>query len=118
MLHFALVCSECRRQDDLGVGSEHLAIHCAIDDHGSGQSVQAQPGDQRGGLPVTMGHAGPAAFAAGRASTQAGHLGRRAGFIEKDQLRGIEIGLELEPGLTASRYVLALLLAGMRGLFL
>lgn len=62
--------------------------------------------------------AGAASFAARAAPPQAGHFGRRAGLVEEDDLRGIEVGLELESGFAPCGYVLALLLAGVRGFFL
>ncbi len=38
--------------------------------------------------------------------------------VEEDQLRRVEPGLEIEPGLAPRSYVLARLLAGARDLFL
>jgi hypothetical protein len=57
-----------------------------------------------------------AAHPAGAAPAQAGHLGGRTGLVDEDELRRVELGLELEPGLAACGYVVARLFAGMRGL--
>jgi hypothetical protein len=46
------------------------------------------------------------------------HLGGRTGLVDEDELRRVELGLELEPGLAAVGYVVARLFAGMRRLFL
>ena len=62
-------------------------------------------------------HTGPAALTAQRTATQARHLGRQAGFVDEDQLRGMEIGLCVEPGAAASQDVGAILLQCMCGLF-
>ena len=48
-----------------------------------------------------------------RADTQARRFGRRAGFIDKDQIRRIEVGLGVEPVLPAYGDVWPLLLAGV-----
>ena len=67
---------------------------------------------------MAMWHAGPAALTVWRSSTQAGHLGRQARFIDEHQLRRIEIELAVEPGPTALQDIGAVLLQRMRGLFL
>ena len=63
-------------------------------------------------------HADPQALAARGAAVGAGHVGRRPGLVDEDQALGIEIGLALEPGLAPLQDVGAVLLAGVRGLFL
>src|SRR5690606_10008503 len=68
--------------------------------------------------PMAMRHAGPAAFTAQRAATQAGHLGRQPRLIDEDQLRRVEIELAVEPGLPSLQDVGAVLLQCVRGLFL
>ena len=110
--------AERRREERLGVGGERLAVHRPVDDHGRGQAFEAQRRDDRRRLPVAMGDGGPAALAPRAASAQAGHLGRRPGFVEKHQLLGIQLGLQIKPCLAARLHILALLLAGVRGLFL
>ncbi|MEO0359888.1 MAG: hypothetical protein AAF322_02210, partial [Pseudomonadota bacterium] len=44
----------------------------------------------------------------------AGHLGRRAGLVEKDEARRVQIRLKREPGLAPGDYVGALLHARVR----
>ena len=102
----------------LGIGGEGVAVHRAVDDHGRGQAVEAQARDERRRLPVAMRNRGAAALAAWAAAAQAGHLGGRPGLVDEDELRRVELGLELEPGLAARAHVLPLLLTGVRRLFL
>jgi hypothetical protein len=52
------------------------------------------------------------------AAPQARHLGGSTGFVNEDELAGIKLGLSLEPGFARRLHVTALLLAGMRRLFL
>ena len=130
-------------QKRLGIGGEGVAVplagrrmrafpvrHGSIDDHGRGETAEAQARDQRGRLPVPMRDRGAAALAARAAPAQAGHLcggparhcprtnGGQRLAVDEDEPQGIEFGLELEPGLAPRGHVLARLLAGMRRLFL
>ena len=57
-------------------------------------------------------------FAFLSAAAQTGHVGRRAGLINEDEFGGIEFELVLEPGLAPLQDIGAILLAGVRGLFL
>ncbi len=66
---------------------------------------------------MAMRNRGPAALAALGAPSQAGHFGRRPGFVDKDQAGGIEIGLTVEPRQPALGDVRPLLLGGVRGFF-
>jgi len=67
---------------------------------------------------MAMWHGGTASFATWRPATQAGHLGGSPGFIDEDKPPRIEINLPLEPVLAGDPHIVALLLAGMRCLFL
>src|SRR5271170_1999649 len=60
---------------------------------------------------------GTASLAAPRATTQASHLRRGAGFVDKHQPGGIEIRLTLVPGPTPLRDVRPIRLGGGRGFF-
>ncbi len=107
-----------RSEDGFGVGREHFSVHWTVHNHRRRHAIQAQPGDQGRRLPMAMGHAGAAAFAAPGPAAQAGHLGGGPGFVEKNQLSRIEVRLQLEPRYTPGRYVFTILLACMRRLFL
>jgi hypothetical protein len=48
----------------------------------------------------------------------AGHVGRGPGFVDEDQPARVEIGLVLEPVPALGQDVGAVLLGGVRGLFL
>jgi hypothetical protein len=63
-------------------------------------------------------HGCAAAFAARRAAIKTRHLGRCPGLVDEDELLGIEAGLPLEPSFPGTLYVRALLLRGVRNLFL
>ena len=60
---------------------------------------------------MAMRHWSAAPLPARRPPAQARHLRRRAGFINEDQVFGIEFRLEFEPRLPASQDVRPLLLA-------
>jgi len=66
---------------------------------------------------MAVGNRRPAALAALGSAPQAGHLGRGPGFVDEDELLGIELGLGLEPGLATGDDVRPLLLGGVRGFF-
>jgi hypothetical protein len=66
---------------------------------------------------MAMRNRGATSLAAGAAPAQPGHLGGGPGLVDEDELRRVELGLEIEPGLAACGYVLARLLAGVRRLF-
>ena len=65
-----------------------------------------------------MRHADAQALAARGAAVGARHVGLRPGLVDEDQALGIEVGLGVEPGLPPLQDVGAILLAGVRGLFL
>lgn len=62
-------------------------------------------------------HASPAPLAAWRSASQARHLGRQSRLVDEHELRRIEIGLAIEPGLPPLQDVGAILLQCMCGLF-
>ena len=100
------------------IGAEGIAIHGPVEDHRGGETAEAQAGGEGGGLPVPMRHRGPTALATGRAAVATRHLGRGAGLVDEDQLLGVQIELAVEPGLACVLHVGALLLSGIRRLFL
>jgi hypothetical protein len=67
---------------------------------------------------MAMRHARAQAFAAWATSMAPRHVGRGPGFVNEDQAAGVEIKLTFEPFLAALQNIRALLLAGVRGLFL
>jgi hypothetical protein len=105
-------------EEGLGIGCEGVAVHRPVDDHGCREAAEAQARDQRGGLPMAMRNRGATSLAARAAPAQPSHLGGGPGLVDEDELRRVELGLEIEPGLAACGYVLARLLAGVRRLFL
>ena len=76
-----------------------------------------QSGDEGGGVPMAVRHGSEAAFATRRPSVTPGHVRRRPGFIQKDQLRNIQRRLGGLPLMPRGLHVGALLLAGVQGFF-
>ena len=81
----------CERRDEdlLDVGEKTVAVHGAIDDARRGQPRDAQARDKRARLPARQRRMIADALAARTASISTYEIGRNAGFIEKDQTRGI-----------------------------
>src|SRR5881275_703375 len=67
---------------------------------------------------MTVRHARPQALATERSSVPPGHVRGGPGLVDKDQARGVEIELLVEPLLTSPQDVRPLLLGRVRGLFL
>ena len=67
---------------------------------------------------MAMGRADAQAFATPAAAMRAGQLRRGPGLVDEDEPLGIEVELALEPVLAPLQDVGAILLAGVRGLFL
>ena len=61
--------------------------------------------------------AGAQAFASGSATPQPSHLGVEPSLVDEDQPIRIQIRLGLEPGRACRCDILAILLAGVSGLF-
>ena len=76
-----------------------------------------QSGDERGGVPMAVRHGADAPFATRCTTVAPGHVGRRPGFIQKDQLRDIQRWLGGLPLTPRGVYVGAFLLAGVQGVF-
>ena len=67
---------------------------------------------------ISFKHAGAQALPARGTAVGPRHVGLRPGLVDEDQPRWVELGLRLEPGLAPPQHVWAVLLAGVRGLFL
>jgi hypothetical protein len=66
---------------------------------------------------MTMRDRSTASLATRRPTAQSGHLGRRTGLVDEDELQRVEIGLAGEPGLAPACDVRPILLGGVRGFF-
>jgi len=66
---------------------------------------------------MSMGNSGTTALATPRSAAQPRHLGRGSGFVDEDQVLGIELRLGVEPSLAPGGDVGPLLLAGVRRFF-
>ena len=67
---------------------------------------------------MPMWHTGSQPLAARGPPIEPGHLGGGCSLVDEHQLLRVEVGLALEPCLALRQDVGAILLAGMRGLFL
>ncbi len=67
---------------------------------------------------MAMGHGRDAPFTTWCPAAKARHLGGCAGFVDEHKLSRFEVKLAIEPSLPRRPYIVALLLRGMRCLFL
>ena len=111
-----IAAGERGNQHLLDMGAQYVAVHGAVVDEGSGHAGRPERAGEGGGYPVAVRHTGPAALTAKRTAPQARHLGRQASFVDEDHLRGMEIGLCVEPGAPPPQDVGTVLLQGMCGL--
>ena len=101
----------------LQISDEDFAIHRRIDDERSGDAVRSQGGDKRRYLPVAVRDLGEEPLPARSTATQPGHIGRRAGFIDEDELLRIKPRLLLFPVRAGYANVGALLLGRVQAFF-
>ena len=76
-------------QDLFDVGEKTVAVHRAVDHAWCGQAGETQAGDKGAGLPARERRVIADARAARAAAVPAQEIRRDAGFIEKDQMRGV-----------------------------
>ncbi len=98
-------------------GGEYLAIHRTVEDARRDDGVIAQSRNKRGYLPMAMRRVVDQPLALFAAPAQPRHLRAGSGFIDEDQLVGIEPGLRQPPRVTRTGYVLAVLFAGVQRFF-
>ena len=67
---------------------------------------------------MSMGNGGATSFSTPAPTAQPRHLGVGSSLIDEDQSLGIKVRLTLKPYFPGGFYVFAVLLAGMRSLFL
>jgi len=93
---FALVARQVVEDDDIArlenwqelgfdIGLEDRAVHRGIDDPGCDQAIASEARHEGLRPPVAKGSLGIQPLALSGPATQAGHLGRRAGLVDKDQ---------------------------------
>ena len=104
-------------QELLDIGEEGIAIDRAIEHQRSDHAVEPKPRQEGAGVPVTMRHSGQQALAAGTAATQPCHVCCGPGFVEEDQLLGVQPGLKLVPDPTSFGDISTLLLGRSERLF-
>src|SRR5579863_2330053 len=105
-------------EDALDPGLKDVAVDGAIDDERSHDATVAQACDEGRGLPVSVRGAHAQPLASEAASVAARHVGAGPAFVHEYQSVGIEVDLLLQPGRSPAQDVRAILLGGMRRLFL
>jgi len=109
---------ELGQEHPLDIGLEGVAVDRPGEHEGRDHAAQGEGRDDGSGLPVAVRDADAQALAARSAAVGAGHVGLRPGLVDEDQPLRVEVGLALEPGLAPLQDIGAILLAGVRGLFL
>lgn len=110
--------AERRGEELFDPGEEGGAVHRALENERRGQAAEPEPGDEGGRVPVPVRDRGMKPLAARTPPVEPRHLRIQARLVHEDQFRRVEIGLARGPCQPGRRYVLALLLFGVTGLFL
>ena len=114
--HIAL--AQFRHQNLFDIGDESLAVYRSVQHHGGDHAAEAQSSGEGCCLPMAVRNGGNTPLTAWRPAAQACHLRRSTGFVDEDETFGIKIELPLEPDLPGRPYIVTLLFARMRRLFL
>lgn len=108
---------QSRGQEVLAKTGESDAIDRPIENHGGPRAVQSHAMNQRVGLPVSAGNRFHQTVAPFRPAAKSSHVGFQTGFIDENQLFGIDLSLATAPVRPLDRDVLSILLRGPRRLF-
>ncbi len=100
------------------IGQESVAIHGAVQNKRSDQTVGAQSSGECCRLPMSVWDGSTASLAAWRAPVKPRHFGVGAGFVDEDEALRVEIDFPFEPIFPRGIYIAAPLLGGVRCLFL
>jgi hypothetical protein len=107
------------RDQHLGhLGLEGVAVDRPIEHPGGDEAAHGQSADEGRGLPVAVGDADPQPCPTQATPMATRHVGRSPYLVDEDQPVGIEIELILEPPFAPDQHVGAVLIGGVRGLFL
>ena len=85
--------AKCRREDLFDIPEERRPIHGAVDDIGSGETIDAQRGYEGQRLPAAVRHASDDALAARRAPVVPDHRRRDCCLVDEDEAGRIEFRL-------------------------
>ena len=100
------------------IGKEQGAGHWAVDHQRRRHADEPQSGNECRGLPVRLRNCPGDPPGQGRAGARACHVGRHAGFVEENQVCGIELRLLRLPGCPRGADIPPIPLSGMQGIFL
>ena len=109
---------ECRDETSLHPFLEESGVDGPIEDLLRRKPAQTQAGDERDRLIMAVRDGGAQPSSPPATSAFARQIGGGAGLINENELSGIEIGLARKPCEAALQHVRALLLGGVRALFL
>ena len=84
---------------------------------GGDHTALCEPGDEGGGVPMTMGRGHAQALAARGPAVGASHVGLGPGLVDEHQPVGVESGLAVTPGVPPAQNVRASLLHRMSSIF-
>ncbi len=99
------------------IGFKGGAIHCPVEDHGRGQAIDAQAGDEGGGFPMSPRNGRMETLARLAAAAQPHHVRLGAGFVDEHQPVGLKPRLPIPPAPALRRHVGALLFGRVRRFF-
>jgi hypothetical protein len=104
-------------EDLFDIGEKAVVIHGPIDHARCGQALEAQGGDEGARMPAAVRRVIAHALAARPAAVAPQQVCGDATLIEKDQVGGIELGLQGAPRLPGRRDVSAIVFGGTYGFF-
>ena len=105
-------------EDLIDIGLKRQAVDRSVENHQRCHSGQSQRADESRRFPMTMRHAHAQPLAARRSPVAARHVGGGPSLVDKDEALRVEVELAFEPVFAPLHDVRAILLAGVRGLFL
>ena len=89
--------AEFRHEHLADIGVEGVTGDRAVEHHRRHHAGPAQAGHERGGLPMSMRHAGTEPLPTSAAAIATSRVGGCLGLVDEDQALGIEVELPLEP---------------------
>lgn len=99
-------------------GTEAFSVHRSVEKHRRDEAVERESTYKGDRFPVPVGDCRFAALASRRPTSPTRHFCRKTAFVDEDQTLWVQFALTVEPGLASRLHIGALLLTGMRSLFL
>lgn len=109
---------QLRHEDPGDISLEGVAVDRPVEHPGSDEAAEGQCAYEGRCLPVAMRNADPKPLTAPAATVPTSHVRGGPGLVDEDEALRIEVELALEPGLALPQDIRAVLLRGVRRLFL